>query len=47
MVQAALIDLLVDLKDPEAAPELRRLSGSETANEGVRQKAQWALERLQ
>ena len=47
IVQAALIDLLVDLKDPEAAPELRRLSGSETANEGVRQKAQWALERLQ
>jgi len=47
IVQAALIDLLVELKDPEAAPELRRLSGSETANEGVRQKAQWALERLQ
>ena len=47
IVQAALIDLLVDLKDPEAAPELRRLSGSETANEGIRQKAQWALEKLQ
>jgi hypothetical protein len=47
IVQAALIDLLVELKDLEAAPELRRLSGSETANEGVRQKAQWALERLQ
>ena len=47
IVQVALIDLLVDLKDPEAAPELRRLSGNETANEGVRQKAQWALERLQ
>ncbi|MGH9648014.1 MAG: hypothetical protein ACRD4E_14485 [Bryobacteraceae bacterium] len=47
IVQAALIDLLVDLKDPEAAPELRRLSGNETANEGVRQKAQWALEKLQ
>jgi len=47
MVQVALIDLLVDLKDPEAAPELRRLSGNETANEGVRQRAQWALERLQ
>jgi hypothetical protein len=47
IVQAALIDLLVDLKDPEAAPELRRLSGNETANEGVRQRAQWALEKLQ
>ena len=47
IVQVALIDLLVDLKDPEAAPELRRLSGNEKANEGVRQKAQWALERLQ
>ena len=32
---------------PQAAPELRRLSGNQTANEGVRQKAQWALERLQ
>jgi hypothetical protein len=47
IVQVALIDLLVDLKDPEAAPELRRLSGNDSANEGVRQKAQWALERLQ
>jgi HEAT repeat protein len=47
IVQVALIDLLVDLKDPEAAPELRRLSGNETANEGVRERAQWALERLQ
>lgn len=47
IVQVALIDLLVDLKDPQAAPELRRLSGNETANEGVRQKAQWALEKLQ
>jgi hypothetical protein len=47
IVQVALIDLLVDLKNPEAAPELRRLSGNETANEGVRQRAQWALERLQ
>jgi hypothetical protein len=47
IVQVALIDLLVDLKDPEAAPELRRLSGNDNANEGVRQKAQWALERLQ
>jgi HEAT repeats len=47
IVQVALIDLLVDLKDPEAAPELRRLSGNEKANEGVRQRAQWALERLQ
>jgi hypothetical protein len=36
LVQVALIDLLVDSKDPEAAPELRRLSGNETANEGVR-----------
>jgi hypothetical protein len=47
IVQVALIDLLVDLKNPEAAPELRRLSVNETANQGVRQRAQWALERLQ
>jgi len=47
IVQVALIDLLVDMKNPEAAPELRRLSVNETANQGVRQRAQWALERLQ
>jgi hypothetical protein len=47
MVQVALIDLLVDLKEKEAVPELRKLTTDSTANESVRQRAQWALERLQ
>jgi HEAT repeat protein len=47
MVQVALIDLLVDLKEKEAVPELRKLTTDSAANESVRQRAQWALERLQ
>jgi HEAT repeat protein len=47
IVQVALIDLLVDLKEKEAVPELRKLTGDKSANEGVRQRAQMAIERLQ
>lgn len=47
IVQVALIDLLVDLKEREAATELRALAGGESVNDGVKQRAQWALERLQ
>ncbi|SRR5258706_2644967 len=47
MVQVALIDLLVDLKDKQAAPELRKLATDSSTNDSVRQRAQWALERLQ
>jgi hypothetical protein len=47
IVQVALIDLLVDLKDKEAAPELRRVISDSSADVGVRQRAQWALEKLQ
>ncbi len=46
LVQVALIDLLVDLKEKEAEPELRRLAGM-ASDPGVRQRAQWALEKLQ
>lgn len=47
IVQVALIDLLVDLKETEAAPELQRVATDSSTDVGVRQRAQWALERLQ
>jgi HEAT repeat protein len=47
IVQVALIDLLVDLKETEAAPELQRVVSDGSADVGVRQRAQWALEKLQ
>jgi len=47
LVQVALIDLLVDLKEREAATELRELTVGDAVNDGVKQRAQWALERLQ
>jgi HEAT repeat protein len=47
IVQVALIDLLVDLKETEAAPELEKVATDSSTDVGVRQRAQWALERLQ
>jgi hypothetical protein len=47
IVQVALIDLMVELKDRTATPELRRVVMSDTTDSGVRQHAQWALEKLQ
>ena len=47
LVQVALIDLLVDLKEKEAVPKLRVLASDQAADAGVRQRASWALERLQ
>jgi hypothetical protein len=47
IVQVALIDLLVDLKETEAAPELHRVATDSSTDVGVRQRAEWALERLQ
>ncbi|MEO5926771.1 MAG: HEAT repeat domain-containing protein [Bryobacteraceae bacterium] len=47
LVQVALIDLLVDFKDRQARPELRRLASDESVNDGVKQRALWALETLQ
>jgi hypothetical protein len=46
MVQIALIDLLVDLKEKEAAPELRNVAADEKINEAVRQHATRALGKL-
>jgi hypothetical protein len=47
LVQIALIDLLVDLKKKEAAPELRALAADQAVHAGVRQRATWAVEKLQ
>jgi hypothetical protein len=47
IVQVALIDLLVDLKETEAALTLRKVASDSSTDVGVRQRAQWALERLQ
>jgi len=47
LVQVALIDLLVDLRDHDAAPALEKLTGDDRVDSAVRQHAQWALGRLQ
>lgn len=47
IVQVALIDLMVDLKERTAAPELQRVASDDSINSGVRQRAEWALEKLQ
>jgi hypothetical protein len=46
LVQIALIDALVHMRDPEAAQPLRKLSGDSAVNVAVRQRAQWGLEKL-
>ena len=47
LVQVALIDLLVDFKEREAAGALKTLAANRDVNDGVRQQARWALEKLQ
>lgn len=47
LVQVALIDLLVDLKERQASTELRRLSEDSDVNDGVKERALWALTKLQ
>ena len=47
LVQVALIDLLVDFKERNATGVLKTLAANQAANDGVRQQAEWALEKLQ
>lgn len=47
IVQVALIDLLVELKEKDAARELQRVAVDDMADSGVRERARWALEKLQ
>ncbi len=46
LVQIALIDSLVHIRNRSAAPELKKLTTDTTANPAVRQRAQWGLQRL-
>jgi hypothetical protein len=46
LVQIALIEVLVQLNESNAAPELRKLAKNAQADESVRQRAQWALDKL-
>jgi hypothetical protein len=46
LVQVALIDQLVEWRDAEAAPGLEKLRQSPNLNPTVRQRADWAISRL-
>jgi HEAT repeat protein len=46
LVQIKLIDLLVDLREKEAVPELEKLVQDETKNESVREYAKSAIGKL-
>jgi hypothetical protein len=46
LLQIALIDALVHIKDHSAADEFKQLSGNDKVNAVVRQRAQWAVEKL-
>jgi hypothetical protein len=47
LVQIALMDLLVQLNDREAAPALRKLAQDAQADNQVRQHAAWAIQRME
>ena len=46
LLQIALIDALVHIRDNGAAREFKQLSGDAAVNAAVRQRAQWAIEKL-
>jgi hypothetical protein len=46
LVQIALIDAVVHMRDNTAATELRKLTGDREVNAAVRQRAQWGLQKL-
>jgi hypothetical protein len=46
LVQIALIDGLVQMRDKEAAGEFKKLTGDRDANAAVRQRAEWGLQKL-
>ena len=46
LVQIALIDAIVHMRDGAASGQLRKLSGDSEVNAAVRQRAQWGLQKL-
>jgi hypothetical protein len=46
LVQIALVDALVTLKESRSADMLRRLAASATTNESVKKRASWALTQI-
>jgi hypothetical protein len=46
LVQIALIDALVHMRDSSAASQLRNLTDNARVNPAVRQRAQWGLQKL-
>jgi hypothetical protein len=47
MVQVALIDAVADLRDQQAASTLKAVAADQKVNSEVRERAQWALGKLQ
>ncbi len=47
LVQVALIDLLVDMRDRDAVGDLNRLASTGEVNESVKERARWAMGELQ
>jgi hypothetical protein len=47
LVQIAILDQIVELRDKTAAPAIQVLMSSQDLNPDVRQRAEWALKRLQ
>jgi anti-sigma factor RsiW len=47
MVQAALIDFMVETHDKESVPALQQIANDAAANDIVRKRAEWGLEQLQ
>jgi hypothetical protein len=47
LVQIALIDLIVEMRDKNAVPALRALERSPVVNRDVKERAVWGLSRLQ
>jgi len=47
LVQVALIDLLAEWRDPDAAQRLRNFQQIPNLNPAVRQRAEWAVSKLQ
>jgi hypothetical protein len=47
MVQIAILDQIVELREKSAEPSIQSLVSSQDVNPDVRQRAQWALRQLQ